>query len=183
MVAEPSNATTMAVDVAAPAEEVWRWLVQIGADRGGWYSYDGLENLVRLDIHTTDEVREQWQDLAVGDVVVMVPRGWPRIPGLPGLSKPLGIPVAVVDPPSTLVLREDPAEMPWDAVWSFHVVGTGPDRCRLVSHSRAHAEPGAAGTFARAAGLPMDLVTAAMTWRMLRGIRDRAERAVGSSRS
>lgn len=171
----------MAVEVAAPAEEVWRWLVQIGADRGGWYSYDGLENLLRLDIHTTDEVRPEWQDLAVGEVVAMVPKGWPRLPGIPGLPEPFGLPVAAVDPPRTLVLREDPGETPWDAVWSFHVVEAGPDRCRLLSHSRAHVEQGRAAALTRAAGLPMELVTAVMTWRMLRGIRDRAERAVGST--
>jgi hypothetical protein len=171
LVAGPASSLTRAVTVEAPAEEVWRWLVQIGQGRGGWYSYDALENLLGLDIHSTDEVRPEWQDLAVGDRVVMIRPGWM------GLADGFGLPVAVLDPPRALVLREDPDETPWDAVWSFLVVPVGPGRCRLVSRSRAHTAPGIGAALGRAAARPMDLVTLFMTRRMLLGIRDRAEAA------
>jgi hypothetical protein len=48
-------------DVRAPAEEVWPWLAQIGQGRGGFYSYEWLENLAGCDIHNADEIRPEWQ--------------------------------------------------------------------------------------------------------------------------
>src|SRR5690606_2165248 len=60
---------TRGITIAAPPERVWPWLVQIGQGRGGFYSYDALENLVGLDITSADRVEARWQDLAVGDLV------------------------------------------------------------------------------------------------------------------
>lgn len=54
LIADPAGITTMAVTVDAPAEQVWRWLIQIGQDRGGMYSYDWLENLIGLDSFRRD---------------------------------------------------------------------------------------------------------------------------------
>jgi hypothetical protein len=42
---------TRAISVNAPADQVWPWIAQIGQGRGGFYSYDKLENLVGCDIH------------------------------------------------------------------------------------------------------------------------------------
>jgi hypothetical protein len=70
---------TRAVTVQAPAGQVWRWLVQIGQDRGGLYGYDWLENALGMHIHSGREIREEWQHLAVGDQVRLVPgAGWER---------------------------------------------------------------------------------------------------------
>lgn len=172
LVADPGGSTVMAVDVDAPAEAVWRWLVQIGQDRGGWYSYDRLENLFGLRIHTTDEIREEWQHLAPGDLVRMIPRNWLHL-----VRDGFGLPVARVEPPHLLVLREDPADTPWDAVWTFAVEPAGEGRSRLISHGRDHRGAGAGATVARVLGVPMQLVTSVMTRRMLLGIKERAERA------
>ncbi len=169
LVPAPAEQTTLAVDVAAPAEEVWPWLVQIGKGRGGMYSYDWLENLVGLDIHSTDEVREQWQHLTPGDRVVVVPPGYGPMPG--GYS----FPVAQVLPGRALVLRQAPPEHPWNSVWSFHLVPSGPGRCRLLSRSRTE-RPRQAGL--RIATRVMEPVTLVMTRRMLRGIAERAGRRV-----
>jgi hypothetical protein len=173
LVPEPATQTTLAVTVRAPAEEVWAWLVQIGQGRGGWYSYDRLENAVGLDIHTTAEVREEWQHLAVGDRVVVVPEGWGPLPD--GYS----FRVARVDPPRALVLRQAPPEHPWNGVWSFSVADDGQGRCRLLSRSRTEA-PASAG--ARVAGRVLEPVTLVMTRRMLHGIRQRAEDRAGRGR-
>lgn len=51
----PALESTRAVIIRAPAKEVWRWLVQLGQDRGGFYSYDFLENLAAADIHNVDQ--------------------------------------------------------------------------------------------------------------------------------
>ncbi|MGY1726322.1 hypothetical protein ACI79J_05075 [Geodermatophilus sp. SYSU D01062] len=167
LVPEPAEQTTLAVDVAAPPEEVWAWLVQMGQGRGGMYSYDWLENAIGLDIHSADEVREEWQHLAVGDRVVVVPEGWGPLPDGYAFR------VARVDPPRTLVLRQAPPEHPWDGVWSFHVVREAAGGCRLLARSRTAADPRVG---ARLAGRVVEPVTLVMTRRMLHGIRDRAER-------
>jgi hypothetical protein len=167
LIAEPADVTTRAVTIDAPAGEVWRWLVQIGQDRGGMYSYDGIENLLGLRIHSADEIRDEWQRLEVGDSVRMVRPGWL------GMRDGLALPVVRVDPGRSIVLREQPPDSPWDAVWSFHVIPRGPRQWGLVSHSRA----ARGGTLARLAGEVMDPVTLLMTRRMLLGIKQRAERS------
>lgn len=165
LVGEPRSSTTRAVTIDAPAEEVWPWIVQIGQGRGGMYSYDLLENLIGLDIHSLWHIDPALQDLRVGDRIRLTPPGWARLPD--GFS----LPVARIDPGRSLVLREDPNEGPWDAVWSFHVVPDGPDRCRLLS--RGTARDG--GVFARLLDELMDPVTLLMTRKMLLGIKARAE--------
>ena len=166
LVPEPAIITTRAVSIDASANEVWRWLVQIGQDRGGMYSYDWLENLVGLHIHSAEQIREEWQTLAVGDRIRLVPVGWL------GMKEGLALPVERIDPPRYLVLREAPSETPWDAIWSFHTLPDDASHCRLVSRTRATRQSG----LSRVAALPMDLVALAMTRRMLLGIKQRAER-------
>jgi hypothetical protein len=166
LVADPASVATRAVTVDAPPEEVWRWLVQIGQDRGGMYSYDWLENILGLRIHSTGRIRDEWQHLDAGDQVRLAPRGWL------GMKDGFALPVARVDPGRAIVLREQPPQQPWDAVWSFHVIPLGPGRCRLISRSRSALPRGAA----RLATWAMEPVTLVMTRKMLLGIKQRAER-------
>ena len=58
-----------AITIHAPADSVWPWLVQLGQDRAGFYSYAWLERLVGDDIHNADRVHREWQRLAPGDTV------------------------------------------------------------------------------------------------------------------
>ncbi|MBC5774640.1 hypothetical protein H8S95_11255 [Pontibacter sp. KCTC 32443] len=58
-----------AITIHAPVTEVWAWLVQIGQDRAGFYSYSFLENLVRADIHNADSIVPEWQHLKAGDTI------------------------------------------------------------------------------------------------------------------
>jgi proline iminopeptidase len=64
LVPNGTRAGTMAVTLDATPAEVWPWLVQLGWDRGGWYSWDHLDNAGRPSART---VHPEWQDLAVGD--------------------------------------------------------------------------------------------------------------------
>jgi hypothetical protein len=168
LVPEPADSTTRAVEIDAPAAEVWRWLVQIGQGRGGMYSYDRLENLIGLDIHSTDEIREEWQHLAVGDEVVLVRPGWG--PAADGYA----LPVARIEPGEAIVLLQAPPRHPWLAVWTFAIDPLDDTRCRLLSRSRA-ARP-ASGAL-RVATAAMEPLTTVMTRRMLLGIKERAERS------
>jgi hypothetical protein len=54
----------MAVTIEVPPDQVWPWLVQMGGDRGGWYSWDRLDNGGRS---SAEEVHPEWQDLAIGE--------------------------------------------------------------------------------------------------------------------
>lgn len=64
--------STMAVTLAVPPRAIWPWLVQMGADRAGWYSWDRLDNGGRP---SADRVHPEWQDLAVGDRLASSPDG------------------------------------------------------------------------------------------------------------
>jgi uncharacterized protein YndB with AHSA1/START domain len=91
-----------AVTIDAPPQRVWPWLVQIGQDRAGFYSYDWLERLFGADIHNVDEVRPDWQSRCVGDLVPATQPGY--LGGLFG-DRP-GWVVDVVQPNEALVLRD-----------------------------------------------------------------------------
>lgn len=65
-VPEGERSPTMAVTIDASPDQVWPWLVQMGGDRGGWYSWDRLDNGGRP---SAAEVHPEWQDLALGDYV------------------------------------------------------------------------------------------------------------------
>ena len=53
----------------APVEDVWPWLIQIGQDRAGFYSYTWLENLVGAGMRNASSVRPEWQSREAGDSV------------------------------------------------------------------------------------------------------------------
>jgi len=91
---------TQALTINAPADIVWQWLVQIGQDRAGFYTYTWLENLIGADIHNANEIHPEWQHLAVGD-------GWRTVPPdyLWGLGKDAVSPVLMIDPGYALVLE------------------------------------------------------------------------------
>lgn len=81
------------------------------------------------------------------------------------------------------MLRQKPPEHPWDATWAFLLVFIGDDRCRLLSRSRSVRLPGWRGALARCAELTMRPLISLMTRKMLRGIRERAERQYTRSTS
>jgi hypothetical protein len=77
LVPHPKLTFTRAVTIHAHAEEIWPWLVQLGQERGGLYSYERLENLARCDIHNADRIVPEFQHLAIGDTMRLGPRGYP----------------------------------------------------------------------------------------------------------
>jgi hypothetical protein len=69
LVPQPFYQHTQAITIDAPAVEVWTWVVQLGQDRGGFYTYDWLENLFSCDIHNADRIVPEWQHREVGNFV------------------------------------------------------------------------------------------------------------------
>jgi hypothetical protein len=129
----------------------------MGSGRGGAYTYDWIENLLGLEMHSADEVLSQFQGLRVGDVLPM------------GANRP-GMRIEVLDRDRAMVSRSEDGA--W--VWSF---GLYPHNgsTRLVSRNRI-GMPGAS-RLARAFNvLVMEPGSLVMERRMLLGIKERAER-------
>lgn len=169
LVAEPASQVTRAITIDAEPGDVWPWIVQLGADRGGFYSYDWLENLFGLQVHSADRIVDDWQDLAVADVIAATRSGAG------------GWYVAVLRPPEVMVLqladlkagravrREDPAG--WEFAWTFSLEPADGARTRLVVRERVAFRT----TAVRVAMAPFGLVSFVMTRKMLLGIRNRVE--------
>ena len=98
LVSASTPRTMRAVSIDASIEAVWPWLVQIGEDRGGFYSDDWLERVVGAHIHNTQIVHPEWQELSVGDSVWLARRYDQRARQV----------VADIEPKSHLVLMSEP---------------------------------------------------------------------------
>ena len=157
LLANPTYSGTMAVIVNAPPKHVWPWLVQIGYQRGGSYSYDWLDRLFGyLDRPSATRILPEFQRLAAGD----------RIPLGMGPSWP----VAVVEPCRALVLdMRNMAGFDW--VWQFGLYPVDEKRTQLVSRSRVHPQT----VWARLFTYAIEPAGFLMTRRMLLGIKQRAE--------
>jgi hypothetical protein len=165
LIRPPSVQSTEGVWIDRSAADVWPWLVQMGQDRGGLYSYEILENSFGLYHCNADRIHPEWQRLEPGDVVRFAPRDW--------LARREGVSLSVVQviDGQAIVLRGKPPGLPWETVWSFHLLEDLDDRCRLLVRTRlALRHPGEV-VLSELAGP----VTALMTRGMLRGIRRRAE--------
>ncbi|MGA9677968.1 MAG: SRPBCC family protein [Mycobacterium sp.] len=166
LVGDPAIQTTEAVYIDAPSSAVWPWLLQIGQDRGGFYSCEGLKNLAGLRHRDDDRVHPEWQQLAVGDVVRLAPKDWM------GLPDGLTLSVAEIVPEKYIVLNATRPDLRWNAVWSFHLQPHWEDRVRLLTRARiALRHPGE--VFAME---PVRPVIALSTRGFLLGIKHRVER-------
>jgi hypothetical protein len=152
---------TRAITVRTSAGRVWPWIAQLGQGRGGFYSYDFLENLAGCDIHSADRIVPEWQDIKIGDQIKLAPA--------------LGLEVIALEPGRSLVLRGavpmGTAPPPYDFTWAW-VLRDEPDgTARLLVRERyAYTRP-----WARFLVEPVEAVSFVMSQKMLRGIRDRAE--------
>ena len=140
----PTGGCTMATTLPAPPETVWPWLVQMGGDRGGWYSRDWLDNNGKP---SAERIVPEWQDLEVGQHLART--------SAPG-REPGVFTVVVSDPNRTLVLRStyelftgrdvDPRSGPvraaWvDGIWGFHLRPVPGGATRLVARTRSRGRP------------------------------------------
>ncbi len=77
LVPNPSYRSTRALTIEAPVEDVWPWLAQLGQDRGGFYSYTWLENLMLADIHNAWSVNPKWQVRREGELLPLTSPDYP----------------------------------------------------------------------------------------------------------
>lgn len=150
--------STRVVSIAAPPSAIWPWLVQMGPGRGGAYTYDWIENLLRLKMHSANEILPEFQDLKAGDTLPL---------GLAGLP----IHVEILDPEQSMVLRSEDGN--W--VWEFGLYPEGDGVTRLVSRNRI-AYPGRKLPYRAFVMYVMEPGSLVMERKMLLGIKARSER-------
>jgi hypothetical protein len=67
---DADDIATRAIEIRAPTSSVWPWLAQMGpSPRGGAYTYDWIENLLGLNMHSADSVLPEFQHPRVGDTI------------------------------------------------------------------------------------------------------------------
>ena len=133
--------------IDAPVEKVWPWLAQLGQDRGGFYSYEFLENLAGCEMKNADRVHPEWQHRELGEVVHLHPAG--------------GLRVNVFEPGRALGLEG------WG---TFALEPEGADRARLIARNGVPR-----GLAAASYAVLMEIPHFLMERRMLLGIKQRAE--------
>jgi hypothetical protein len=162
LLASPDIIATRAITIDAPPAAVWPWLVQMGSGRGGVYTYDWIENLFGLGMHSADEILPQFQDLKLGDE-------YPLGPGRPKMR------VEVFEPERALAFRFE--DQHW--VWAFALFPAN-GGTRLLSRNRI-ATPHASTLTRLFNLLVMEPGSLVMERKMLLGIRERAQRLARGS--
>jgi hypothetical protein len=168
LVRNPRYRATHGITICTSAAEVWPWLVQIGQGRGGFYSYDWLENMLGLDIHSADRIIPDYQTLEPGDEIPLASGGF-------------GIPVVQVEPCQALVMggridfatRANEPDAYFEASWVFVLDEVASGITRLLERFQYDHNPGLMNALMyRGIVEPGSFI---MQRKMLLGIKQRAE--------
>jgi hypothetical protein len=125
LVPNPAVFINRAVTVQASPEQIFPWLVQLGADKGGMYSYTWLESLIRCPQVNAERIHEEWQNLQVGDQVKMCVGEFAPPPYI----------VAQIHPDRALVLgHQENGE--WVDLWQFILTPQSDGATRLLVRTR-----------------------------------------------
>ena len=162
LVPSPRITYTRAVSINATPEEIYPWIVQLGAEKGGMYSYEWFETgILQCELVNADRIHEEWQDLKVGDPMKMCP----------GTSGPPPYEIAIIEPNHAIVMGHQDNGT-WVEVWQFVLVPEKDETTRLIIRSRNAAQ-----------GWFWDLIRPGefiMMRGMMLGIKERAEGIVAS---
>jgi hypothetical protein len=154
---DADGVATRAITIDAPASAVWPWIAQMGpSPRGGAYTYDWIENLLGLNMHSADHVLPEFQHPDVGDGF-----GY-------GTNK---MTFAIVEPERVLATQS--ADGNW--VWTF-VLREQDGRTRLISRNRFRLPR----LKDKVGMIPMEPGSLVMERKLLKGIKQRAERLAAS---
>ncbi len=173
LVASPRWSWTHAVEIDAPVAAVWPWVAQIGAGRGGFYSYQWLENVAGCHLQNAEAIHPEWE-AHVGDALVLHP-GAPSLPIVEVGESPDGARWLVAHGAPDEAARA--AGKSWAAgSWLFYVEPLAAGRCRMLSRFRSTCSDdlGARVAFGPTLLEPIGFV---MDRRMLLGVKERAEKA------
>lgn len=129
LVPKPKWTANHAISIDATPEQIWPWIAQIGQGRGGFYSYQKIENLTGCEIENVSRILEEHQNIQVGDPI----RLHVDVPPMT---------VAIVEKPKVLVLYGNPAEGDSAATlstsWTFLILEQPNGTSRLLSRTRYH---------------------------------------------
>ena len=153
LLAEPQIVTTRAITIEAAPELIWPWLVQFGPGRGGVYTYDWIENLLGLNMHSVGHVLPEFQHPQVGD-------GFGYGPNQMIFKR--------VEPEHVLAAQS--ADGNW--VWTFVIDGTHDGKTRLISRNRFRLPK----LKDKVGMIPMEPASLLMERKMLHGIKKLAEK-------
>jgi len=149
---DADGVSTRAIDIDAPASAVWSWIAQMGpAPRGGAYTYDWIENLLGLDMHSVDRVLPEFQHPQIGDTIGFGPNR---------------MRLERVEPERVLAWRSEDSNWVWVFLLDEHDGLT-----RLISRNRFRLPT----LTTRLGMLPMEPASLVMERKMLQGIKQRAE--------
>ena len=166
LIPNPTWGFTHAITIAAAPEQVWPWIAQVGQGRGGFYTFERLENFFGCQLTNAEEILPEHQEPAVGDEIRLHPT-----------SPPMH--VAIVEPGRSLVLRGAPTDVgqpATDNIWAFHVRPESNGNCRLIERGKTvHGSSLSDRLFFST--LLIEPVGFVMSREMLLGIKERAERA------
>lgn len=169
IVPNAGNGETRGIAIDAPIDRVWPWMAQVGQDRGGFYSFDLLENLVGCEMPTDDQLRPENQTWRIGDKLWMYPREKAGGMGFATLhvfvpGRALGFGTHVV---GTSV------DQPEDGSWSFVLLPVGDSSTRLLIRGRGTPRRSLLGVaFDRSVFEPIHFI---MEKRMMIGVKELAE--------
>jgi hypothetical protein len=156
---DADGVATRAITIDAPRSAVWPWIAQMGpSPRGGAYTYDWIENLLGLNMHSADRVLPEYQHPQVGD-------GF----GYGGNKMSFKI----VEPEHVLAAQS--ADGNW--VWTF-VLEEQDGSTRLISRNRFRLPK----LKDKIGMIPMEPGSLVMERKMLLGIKERAERLVAEEK-
>ena len=154
----PTHSAMDAITIDASPGDIWPWLVQLGYQRGGLYSYDWLDRLFGfLDRPSATRVLPEFQHLAVGDAIRL------------GARQQLT--VAALAPERALALSYKTPGFEW--VWQFGLYPLDQGRTRLVTRGAERYEKNIGTWLFMIVMKPAAFI---MTRRMLLGLKERAER-------
>lgn len=172
LVPEALFSTTRGITIQAQPKHIWPWLVQMGQGRGGLYSYDFLENLMGLNIHSANTILPEYENLKAGDVIPLEPAG-------------SGYTVQEVVPEEYLLLYtagSDDTEMGkalksvgMSSTWLFLLREMENGCTRLIVRWRAVMDP-TSSLYARLMTIGIEPIEFLMERKMMLGIKQRAEK-------
>jgi hypothetical protein len=126
LIANPALVTNRAVTIQATSEKIFPWLLQMGADKAGLYSYTWLEKMIAYPQTNADRIHPEWQGLKIGDPVRLCPEG----------SGPLPYQAAEIIPDQALIVGHQEADGRWVDSWAFVLQPAGDGTTRLIARSR-----------------------------------------------
>ncbi|MHB1569250.1 MAG: SRPBCC family protein [Solirubrobacteraceae bacterium] len=158
LISDPTDVSTGGITVNARPEDIWPWLVQIGYQRGGLYSYDWLDRLFGfLDRPSATVILPEFQHIAVGDKI-------------PWDSRGRQMTVQVVEPLRALALSTQMSGFMW--VWQFGLYPIDDRRTRLVDRGTEHVPANPLWWLFMRISEPAAFI---MTRRFMLGVKQRAE--------